>query len=179
MSALRIEGSQAKHVARAHDLDLSYICFYTQCAIVFKAARYTLDNFRIVRMDDMKGTNWTAFGHYGSGTGEFINPCGLWGDGQGRIYVADQGNDRIVRIDDMNGTNWTAIGSFGTRPEPGKLYAPCGVCVDSAGRIYVSESSSNSRIVRMDDMDGTNWTVFGTLGAGVGQFASPMGIFVR
>ena len=137
------------------------------------------DNFRIVRMDDMNGANWTTFGRYGSGPGEFINPCGIWGDSQGRIYVADQGNDRVVRIDDMAGTNWTAVGSFGTEPTPGKLYAPCGVCVDRIGRIYVSESSSNNRIVRMDDMSGANWTVFGTGGNGAGEFAAPMGIFVR
>ena len=137
------------------------------------------DNFRIVRMDDMNGANWTTFGRYGSGPGEFINPCGIWGDSQGRIYVADQGNDRVVRIDDMAGTNWTAVGSFGTEPTPGKLYAPCGVCVDRVGRIYVSESSSNNRIVRMDDMSGANWTVFGTGGNGAGEFAAPMGIFVR
>ena len=41
----------------------------------------------------MQGTNWTAFGSYGSGQGEFINPCGICLDQQGRIYVADQGND--------------------------------------------------------------------------------------
>ncbi len=137
------------------------------------------DNFRIVRMDDMSGANWTALGRFGNGRGEFINPCGICLDGRGRIYVADQGNDRVVRMDDMHGTNWTAVGSFGTEPKPGALYAPCGVCVDRAGRIYVSECSSNHRVVRMDDMDGTNWTVFGTGGAGVGEFASPMGIFVR
>jgi sugar lactone lactonase YvrE len=137
------------------------------------------DNFRIVRMDDMSGTNWTTLGRYGSGEGEFVNPCGICVDRQGRIHVADQGNDRIVRMDDMSGTNWTTIGSFGTDRQLGQLYAPCGVCVDRAGRIYVSECSSNHRIVRMDDMNGTNWMVFGTGGTGAGEFASPMGIFVR
>jgi hypothetical protein len=82
-------------------------------------------------------------------------------------------------MDDMSGANWTTIGSFGTDRQPGKLYAPCGVCIDQAGRIYVSECSSNHRIVRMDDMSGTNWTVFGTGGMGAREFASPMGIFVR
>ncbi len=137
------------------------------------------DNFRIVRIDDMQGTNWTTFGHYGSGLGEFINPCGIWGDPQGRLYIADQGNDRVVRIDDMNGANWTEIGTFGTDPEPGNLYAPCGVCVDRGGRIYVTESSSNSRVIRMDDMQGTNWTVLSSLGGGAEEFHSPMGIVVR
>ena len=51
--------------------------------------------------------------------------------------------------------------------------------MDARGRIYVTESSSNHRVVRMDDMTGANWTVYGTGGSGRGEFASPMGIFVR
>ena len=136
------------------------------------------DNFRIVRMDDMFGANWITLGKYGDGQNEFINPCGIWGDPQGRVYVADQGNDRIVRFDDMQGKNWTAIGAFGTDRRAGKLYAPSGVCVDRQGRIYVSQCSSNHRLVRMDDMNGTNWTIFGQGGSGPYEFASPMGIFV-
>ena len=137
------------------------------------------DNFRIIRVDDMQAGNWTELGSYGSGQHEFINPCGICLDRHGRIYVADQGNDRIVRIDDMQGTNWTAIGSFGTAAESGRLYAPTGVCVDRHGRIYVTQSSSNHRIVRMDDMSGANWVSFGSGGTEYGQFASPMGIYVR
>jgi DNA-binding beta-propeller fold protein YncE len=137
------------------------------------------DNFRIVRLDDIQGSNWTSFGAYGSGRAEFINPCGICLDRQGRIYVADQGNDRIVRIDDMQGLNWKTVGLFGTAAEPEQLYAPTGICVDPAGRIYVTQCSSNHRIVRIDDMSGTNWIAFGSGGTGFGNFASPMGIFVR
>jgi DNA-binding beta-propeller fold protein YncE len=137
------------------------------------------DNFRIVRVDDIEGRGWVEIGSYGSGEREFINPCGLALDPAGRIYIADQGNDRIVRIDDMQGTNWTAIGRFGTSPEPGLLYAPTGIAVDRAGRIYVTQCSSNHAIVRMDDMAGAGWTVFGSGGTGFGQFASPMGICVQ
>jgi sugar lactone lactonase YvrE len=137
------------------------------------------DNFRIVRCDDMQGTNWTELGRYGSREGEFVNPCGICLDRQERIYVADQGNDRIIRFDDMSGKNWMTIGTFGTGDEPLKLYAPTGVGVDQSGRIYVTQCSSNHRVVRMDDMGGTNWTVFGSGGVAAGQFASPMGVFVR
>jgi DNA-binding beta-propeller fold protein YncE len=136
------------------------------------------DNFRVVRIDDMQGTNWVAFGSYGSERGQFINPCGICLDRERRIYVADQGNDRIVRIGDMQGTSWTTIGLFGTADEPGLLYAPTGICVDRAGKIYVTQCSSNHRLVRMDDMTGTNWTSFGSGGFGVGNFASPAGICV-
>jgi sugar lactone lactonase YvrE len=137
------------------------------------------DNFRIVRIDDITGAGWTAIGRYGAGSGEFINPCGICLDDSGHIYVADQGNDRIVRMDDMTGAGWVTIGSFGTDKQPGKLYAPSGICTDRAGRIYVTESSSNHRVIRMDDMTGANWTVLGTGGAGEREFASPMGICVQ
>ncbi|HZN36257.1 MAG TPA: NHL repeat-containing protein [Pirellulaceae bacterium] len=137
------------------------------------------DNFRIVRCNDMQGTNWTELGRYGSGEREFINPAGICIDSQGRIYVADQGNDRVVRIDDMRGANWTTVGSFGIGDAPQRLYAPTGIAVDRAGRIYVTQCSSNHRLVRMDDMSGANWTVFGGGGVGSGQFASPLGVFVR
>jgi NHL repeat-containing protein len=59
------------------------------------------------------------------------------------------------------------------------LYAPTGICTDRAGRIYVTESSSNHRVVRMDDMTGANWSVLGTGGTGEREFASPMGISVQ
>ena len=137
------------------------------------------DNFRIVRIDNMNGTNWTSYGAYGTGTGTFINPCGICLDANERIYIADQGNDRVVRIDDMTGTNWTSIGVFGTARVPAMLYAPCGVCVDGSGGIYVTEASSNHRIVRMDDMTGAGWITTAIPGSGRGEFASPMGIFVR
>src|SRR5437867_4154659 len=46
-------------------------------------------------------------------------------------------------------------------------------------KIYVADESNN-RIVRMDDMTGTGWTVLGgpPAGSGPNQFNSPSGIFV-
>ena len=45
------------------------------------------------------------------------------------------------------------------------------VVVEVAGKIYVMDSG-NSRLVRIDDMNGTNWTGATTgRGSGVGQFA--------
>ena len=47
---------------------------------------------------------------------------------------------------------------------------PSGISVDSAGRIYVMDTGNN-QLVRMDDMNGTNWSVMSGIGSGVGQFA--------
>ena len=139
---------------------------------------------RVVRMDDMSGTGATALGTYGSGTKQFARPWGVSVDGSGRIYVADQSNQRIVRMDDIAGTNWTTLGTLGT--DTGQFFAPNGIYVDGAGHIYVADSGgqgegygADDRIVRMDDMSGTNWTTLGTLGAGMKQFTQPVSVWVH
>src|SRR5579864_7453020 len=72
-------------------------------------------NCRVVRIDDMKGTNWTTFGGTcGSGQKQFYDPMGIAVDSLGRIYVLDGSNSRVVRIDDMTGANWTTFGTSGT-----------------------------------------------------------------
>ncbi len=67
-------------------------------------------NGRLIRMDDMNGTNWTTVGSAGSGVGQFAALSSAPGfDALGRIYVADAGNGWIVRFDDLNFTNWTTL----------------------------------------------------------------------
>ena len=133
--------------------------FYGANAIALDSAGriYVADTYngRIVRIDDMQGTNWTTYGTYGSGQGQFNDPPGIAVDSAGRIYVMDTNNTRLVRIDDMNGTNWITYGTVGSGV--GQFNAFISVAVDSLGRIYVADTG-NVRIVRMDDMFGTNWT---------------------
>ncbi len=132
-------------------------------------------NSRIVRMDDMSGSGWTAFGSFGSGTNQFINPAGIAVDAQGRVYVADQGNSRIERIDDMHGTGWLEFGAQGGGANQFKY--PAGVALDAIGHLYIADYA-NSRIVRMDDMNGTNWTTLGGSGVGTKQFKYPAAVAV-
>jgi sugar lactone lactonase YvrE len=114
-------------------------------------------NCRIVRIDDMNGTNWTSYGGTcGSGDGQFYDPSGIALDSTGRIYVMDTGNSRIVRIDDLNGNNWISYGSVGTGVGQFAQYLTS-LTVDSSGRIYVADTG-NLRIVRIDDMAGAKWT---------------------
>jgi sugar lactone lactonase YvrE len=113
-------------------------------------------NCRIVRMDDMHGTNWVTYGGTcGSGQGQFYDPSGITVDSGGKIYVMDTGNSRLVRIDDMSGTNWISYGSVGSGV--GQFVSFLSVTLDASDHIYVADTG-NRRIVRMDDMAGTNWT---------------------
>ncbi len=129
---------------------------------------FTDGNARILRADDLSGTNAIAYGTQGSGVGQFYGPPGIALDSAGRIYIADIYNDRIVRIDDMNGTNWTSFGAYGNGI--GQFVIPQSISIDPAGHIWVVDGTG--RLIRMDDMNGTNWTVVATTGgSGVGQFA--------
>lgn len=140
---------------------------------------YVVDssNCRIVRIDDMSGANWTELGSCGTGTNQFMNPTGLFVDPAGKIYVADSANGRIIRMDDMNGTNWISYGSPSidpvTPPDLGHFRNPAGIVVDTAGRIYVADTQ-NSRIIRIDDISGTNWIAF----SGSSQFSYPSGLWL-
>jgi sugar lactone lactonase YvrE len=134
-------------------------------------------NSRIVRMDDMSGDGWTAFGTRGSGTGQFTNPVGVAVDGSMHIYIADHGNYRIVRIDDMSGVNWTAFGGRDSADHSAvrPFQDPAAVAVDADGHLLIADRG-NSRVLRMEDMSGTNLTARGSPGAGINQFAGPSGV---
>ena len=134
-------------------------------------------------MDDITGANFTAYGTFGNGTGQFEGVWGISVDSTGHIYIADFDNARIVRMDDMAGTNWTTVGTFGVGT--GQFFAPAGLFVDATGRIYVADYGgaagygADNHIVRMDDMTGANWTTLGTLGAGLKEFASPTAVWLH
>lgn len=132
-------------------------------------------NQRIVRMDDMNGTNWVSYGIHGSGAGNFASSVGIAVAPDGRIYIADNSNSRIIRIDDMSGKNWTTYGTAGSGV--GNFNGITYMAFDSTGRLYLTDTY-NSRIVRIDDMSGTHWTAYGTFGSSAGNFNSPSGIAV-
>src|SRR5579864_6600848 len=96
-------------------------------------------NCRIVRIDDMNGTNWTSYGGTcGSDQGQFYDPQGIAVDSAGGIYVMDTGNSRFVRMDDMNGTNWISYGTVGSGV--GQFLSYMSVAVDASNRIYIADA---------------------------------------
>jgi DNA-binding beta-propeller fold protein YncE len=88
---------------------------------------------RIVRFNK-DGKYLSSFGKRGTGDGEFMQPHGLAVDAQGRLYVADRGNNRIQVV--------TTDGKFiASWPQFGR---PSGVFVDRNGMLYSADSESGS-----------------------------------
>lgn len=105
-------------------------------------------------------------------------PGGVFIDPAGHLYVADTGNDRIVYMHDISGSGWTAYGHSGIgTPAQGTFNNPQCVVVGADGKLYIADTN-NHRIVRIDDMTGANWIMYGSQGTGQGQFNGAASVFV-
>ena len=91
-------------------------------------------NARIVKFSK-DGKFITAWGHKGTGPGEFQTPHGLAMDSAGRLYVADRENDRL-QIFDQDGKFIAEWKQFGR---------PSGVFIDKNDMIYVADSQSGEK----------------------------------
>ena len=100
------------------------------------------DNGRIIVMQGIQGSGYSAIGLPGYGFGRFLRPAQVWVDYQGRLYIADSGNDRVVRIDQRSDRGWTELGGFSN---------PSGVAVDKSG-VYIADTKAN-RIVRVKEIE--------------------------
>ena len=94
------------------------------------------------------GTPLAQWGSKGTRAGQFDQPVGIALDGEGNVYVAEQGNNRIQKLS-PGGDPLDQWGSSGT--EVGQFDFPIGVAVDARGSILVVESgtSDNSRIQKL------------------------------
>jgi len=153
--------------------DATSLCDPTGIAFDIQGRIYISDanHYRIVRIDDMTGTNFSAYpatfvacappqdltGR--NGVGQFNKPDGIAVDDSGRIYVTDTENDRIVRIDDMTGAGWTTFGTQGNGVN--QVNDPHDIKVSHSGEIYIADSG-NGRLIRMLDMNGSGWITFGS-----------------
>jgi sugar lactone lactonase YvrE len=88
---------------------------------------------RIVRFD-RSGKYLSQFGKRGNGPGEFMQPHGLALDSQGRLFVADRGNNRVTVV--------TTDGTF-VQDLP-QFSRPSGVFIDKNDMLYSADSESGS-----------------------------------
>jgi uncharacterized caspase-like protein/streptogramin lyase len=145
----------------------------SSCAIDSNGHIYIADsgNKRIVRVDDMSGTNWTTSYAVSSGA----NAVAVNLSGQIFISISGDGGNQIVRMDDMSATNLTTLSSLGSGDD--LFNKPYGIAVDTSGYVYIVDSLNN-RIVRMGDMTGANWNTLGISGSDTNQLNDPYGVAV-
>jgi DNA-binding beta-propeller fold protein YncE len=126
---------------------------------------------RIVRFDDIAGSNWTTYRPAVSA------PCPLAVDAAERIYFGTFTPPSITRIDDMLGNGLVAYDDAGL--DDGQLAGPGDLAFDAEGRLYFSDALAH-RVVRMDDLSGAGWTALGgpDPGSGFGQFDEPLSVAV-
>jgi len=115
-----------------------------------------------------------AFGHRGTGKGEFNFPVALELMPGGRLAVVDSMNFR-VQIVTTDGTPVAVFGSAGDGP--GTFSRPRGIAVDAQGHIWVADALFDN--VQIFDQQGRLLLAVGRQGRGPGQFWMPAGIASR
>ncbi len=120
------------------------------------------------------------WGSFGGGHGQFGPIGGLATDGEGNVYVVDSSHDRIEKFnpDGVYLGDWGGAGS-----QPGRFHfgssqdftrPPGGGIAVAGSYVYVADSGNN-RIQRFN-LSGGEPLVWGTKGAGPGQFSYPRGV---
>lgn len=112
-----------------------------------------------------------AFGGFGTKPGEFQRPSGLvWHDG--KIYAADAFNNRIQIFSD----DGKFLGVLDSKEQPLDLRLPYDLKLGSDNSLYAIEYGAG-RVTRFD-LAGRVLGRYGSIGSGLGQFATPWGIAV-
>ena len=117
---------------------------------------------------DASGDLVDEWGEQGSQPGNLDRPEDLAVDAQGRVYVADTGNDR-VQVFDADGTLRGGWGTSGSAE--GSFDAPAGIAVDAEGRVYVADTGNDR--VQVFDVDGGFLVGWGASGSAPGSFTAP------
>jgi tripartite motif-containing protein 71 len=114
-----------------------------------------------------------AWGHPGSGAGQFNGPNGVAVDAAGNVLVVDHNNHRVQKFD-ARGRHLASWGTFGAGN--GQFSLPTGVAADAAGNVYVADYG-NHRVQKFTGA-GTYVAQWGGLGSGNGQLNHPQSLAI-
>ncbi len=152
--------------------------FPVDVAVAPDGSVYVLESSRVQKFTPIGGFAGT-WGAPGDAPGQFTGASGVAVGPDGSVYVADTGNDRVQKFSG-EGQLLAMWGSEGTGD--GQFASPRDVAVDGAGNVYVVDR--NAHRVQRFTADGVFRDRFGagggdgTLGAGPGEFNSPVSIAV-
>ena len=121
----------------------------------------------------LDGTLLAAWGEWGFGNGELVEPAGIAVAKGGDVYIVDRATGLGQRFTSTGAylNTWAEAGS-----EKGQLDAPAGLAIAPDGSLYVSDGD-NSRIQHLT-ADGAPLDDWGVAGAQPGAFADPAGLAV-
>lgn len=74
---------------------------------------------------------------------KFVKPIGIYGDGEGKVYVADLGRREVLVYDLVN----YDLHVFGGTKATGVFQEPMGIAQDGAGSFYIVDSGSKKVLV--------------------------------
>ena len=75
----------------------------------------------------------------GESIGDFKTPQDMCKSPDGKVYIADTGNNRVVVLDEKLENVLSVIATFDNNGKEDKLGAPYGVCVSEKGNIYIAD----------------------------------------
>ena len=117
-------------------------------------------------------TFMNAWGSLGTGSRQFIGPQGVAVGPDGKVYVADAGNNRI-EIFDAAGNYIRTIGGGAAGTGSNQLNQPFGVAIGLNSTVYVADTGNN-RVEIFNSNGGYQTTLGGgSAGAGANQFEPP------
>jgi len=108
-----------------------------------------------------------------AGAAQLAQPVGIFLDGSGNLYIADQVNNRIRQVVLSTGVINTVAGAGkagyagdGAAATAASLNAPLGVLKDASGNIYIADTTND--VIREVTTNGNITTAAGLYGAGFG-----------
>ena len=97
----------------------------------------------------------------GIAANQFFVPKGIFFDGTGNLYVADQGNNRIQKFPpgSTSTTNGVTIHATIVGSAPGQFNSPSAIYIDASGNLYEADQG-NGRIQEFTTVEVNNDTVY-------------------